>query len=256
MAADASQILTPFGFTSLESEIYAFLLKESPATGYRVAQALSKAAANTYKAIESLQQKGAVLVDEGTSRLCRAVPSDELLARLTRDFEWKRAAAELMLARLSSTDNDERIYSLRSRAQVIERARHMIGAAESVVVMSCASHVAHQLRDNLAAAAKRRVDVIIASSNAVGVEGVQAAVSRSSHPLDEVRLVTDGMEFLSCLFSKGSEEVAQAVWSKSPYLATSCHRGLAAELASLGLDPPYAESTPGYAALLQNLTDV
>lgn len=98
--------------------------------------------------------------------------------------------------------------------------------------------------------------MIIASSNAVGVEGVQAAVSRSSHPLDEVRLVTDGMEFLSCLFSKGSEEVAQAVWSKSPYLATSCHRGLAAELASLGLDPPYAESTPGYAALLQNLTDV
>ncbi|HWA83395.1 MAG TPA: helix-turn-helix domain-containing protein [Fimbriimonadaceae bacterium] len=254
MPADASQILTPFGFTNLESEIYAFLLGESPATGYRVAQALGKAAANTYKAIESLQQKGAVLVDEGSSRLCRAVPSDELLARLTRDFEWRRAEAELLLARLSSAGNDDRVYSLRSRAQVIERARHMIGSAESSVLMACASHVAHHLRDHLGAAAKRNVEVLIVCPDPVGIEGVQAVVSRATRPLDETRLVIDGSEMLNCLFAKGKEEVSQAVWSKSPYLSICAHRGLASELASYSLEPPFAESTPGY-ALLQNLTE-
>ncbi|HVT10641.1 MAG TPA: helix-turn-helix domain-containing protein [Fimbriimonadaceae bacterium] len=256
MPADTSQILTPFGFTNLESEIYAFLLGESPATGYRVAQAIGKAAANTYKAIESLQQKGAVLVDEGSSRLCRAVPSDELLARLTRDFEWRRAEAELMLARLSSTGNDDRVYSLRSRAQVIERARHMIGGAESAVLMACTSHVAHHLRDNLGSAARRKIEVLVVCPDPVGIEGVQAVVSRSAKPLDEMRLVTDGAEMLYCLFAKGREEVSQAIWSKSPYLAISAHRGLAAELESYSLDPPFAESTPGYTTLVQNLTEV
>src|SRR5690348_5292210 len=108
---DASQILVPFGFTGLESEIYAFLLKESPATGYRIAQAIGKAAANTYKAIEGLQQKGAVLIEEGASRSCRAVPPDELLARLTRDFEWRRAEAEILLSRINSESSDDRVYT-------------------------------------------------------------------------------------------------------------------------------------------------
>jgi len=55
----AAELLVPFGFTNLESEIYVFLLGESPATGYRIAQAIGKPAANTYKAIESLRlEKG------------------------------------------------------------------------------------------------------------------------------------------------------------------------------------------------------
>ena len=69
-----SDALVPFGFTALESEIYVFLLGESPATGYRVAQGINKPAANTYKAIQTLQSKGAILVEEGSSRFCRAVP--------------------------------------------------------------------------------------------------------------------------------------------------------------------------------------
>jgi sugar-specific transcriptional regulator TrmB len=50
--------LMEFSFSGLEAEIYTFLLRDSPATGYRVAQALGKPVANTYKAIESLQNKG------------------------------------------------------------------------------------------------------------------------------------------------------------------------------------------------------
>jgi HTH-type transcriptional regulator, sugar sensing transcriptional regulator len=249
MAADISQTLTPFGFTSLESEIYTFLLRESPATGYRVAQALRKAAANTYKAIESLQQKGAVLVEEGASRSCRAVPSDELLARLTRDFEWRRAEAELRLSTLNSDGEDERVYGLRSRAQVIERARHRVGSAESVVLMACSTSVAEQIIDALNAAVRKKIEILAVCPDPIGVAGVQAVVSRGASPLDEIRLVTDGCEYLFGLFKKAREEVAQAVWSRSPYLSVCAHRGLAAELRQLGLNPTTAESTPGYQRL-------
>lgn len=255
MAAEVSQILVPFGFTGFESEIYTFLLRESPATGYRVAQALGKAAANTYKAIESLQQKGAVLVEEGSSRLCRAVPSDELLSRLTRDFEWRRAEAELMLARLDSSAEDDRVYTLRSRSQVVERARHMLSAAHTVVLMNCSASVAHQLGDSLTAAAHRKdLRAFLSCPEELGIRGLHAAVTTGVGSLDEIRLVVDGLEHLSALFIRGREEVAQAIWSKSAYLSVCGHRGLAAELTELGLNPPVATSTPGYAKLIQNLT--
>lgn len=246
MPTDVTQILTPFGFTSLESEIYTFLLRESPATGYRVAQAIGKAAANTYKAIESLQQKGAVLVEEGANRSCRAVPSDELLARLTRDFEWRRAEAELHLANISNPNSDDRVYTLRSRAQIIERARHMLGNAQSVALIACSAHSAHPLLDAFASCSRRGVDLSIISPERLDVAAVQRT---KANLLDEIRLVFDGSEYLCALFKHGKEDAVQAIWTSSPYLAICAHRGLAAEFSELGVNVRPAESTSGYAGL-------
>src|SRR5580658_1612581 len=112
--SDPVHSLADLGFTNLEAEIYAFLLQESPATGYRIAQAIGKPAANTYKAIQTLEQKGAVIVEDGASRMCRAVSSDELLSRLTREFESKRISALTSLSALNHVSSDERIYQMRS----------------------------------------------------------------------------------------------------------------------------------------------
>ncbi len=109
---DSVKALADLGFTHLEAEIYAFLLQESPATGYRIAQAIGKPAANTYKAIQTLEQKGAVIVEDGTSRMCRAISSEELLSQLSRDFESKRTTAMASLSRLGHATTDERIYQV------------------------------------------------------------------------------------------------------------------------------------------------
>ena len=65
MAKDAAKLLVEFGFTDLEAEIYLFLLGSSPTTGYRVAKGIRKPAANTYKALQTLATKGAILVEDG-----------------------------------------------------------------------------------------------------------------------------------------------------------------------------------------------
>src|SRR5438067_8708876 len=110
------EALAELGFTELEAQIYAFLLQESPATAYRIAQGTGRLPANTYNAVESLQAKGAILVDEGTNRHCRAVPPRELLALLQRRFDERRERATKALAELESSSPDERVYQLRSRA--------------------------------------------------------------------------------------------------------------------------------------------
>ena len=77
-----TQALTDLGFKPVEAEVYLFLLAESPASGYRVSQALGRPAAQVYKAVEALQQKGAVIAEEGKTQQCRAVLAVELLKHL------------------------------------------------------------------------------------------------------------------------------------------------------------------------------
>ncbi len=82
MNQDHLQPLVALGLTETEALVYGYLIQNSPATGYRVSHAIGKQPANTYKAIASLQAKGAVMAEEGGTKMCRAVPAEEFLARL------------------------------------------------------------------------------------------------------------------------------------------------------------------------------
>lgn len=75
--------LMGFGFTEMESKLYCELLRSGPASGYRLAQRISKAAANVYQALKTLAQKGAITASEGIGADIRLVamrsdPSDPL----------------------------------------------------------------------------------------------------------------------------------------------------------------------------------
>src|SRR5262245_46662348 len=94
--------LQELGLSGSEAAVYAYLLQHSPATGYRVAQAIGKPVANTYKTISSLEEKGAVVIDEGEARACRAVPAEEFLARLDAQFRERRVRAARELTELKS----------------------------------------------------------------------------------------------------------------------------------------------------------
>src|ERR1041384_1823521 len=107
---DSVQTLQRLGFSELEATIYAFLLQESPATGYKIANAIGKPVANTYKGINALQDKGAVIVDEGENRLCRAVPPKELFAQMQRTYHQQCERAVEALARFNAPPEDERVY--------------------------------------------------------------------------------------------------------------------------------------------------
>lgn len=235
-SVEAAQVLSGLGFTGLESEVYAFLVRESPATGYRVAQAINKPVANTYKAIQSLQAKGAVEVEDGESRRCRAVPHEELLDRLGREFEAKRKNAKDFLGSLGAATTDDRVYQLRSVNQVLQRAREMLTGAEQVVLAVVSSVLLTELSDAFLDAATRGVDVRIKTEADVPIARAEVSVALrkddlvvcSPHPT--LRLAVDGKKHLAAVV-QGSE--AQAIFTQSPALALMSHEGIASELALL-----------------------
>jgi HTH-type transcriptional regulator, sugar sensing transcriptional regulator len=236
MKNQAAAALTFLGFSEIEALIYCFLLQESPATGYRVSHAIGKPTANTYKAIAALAQRGAIIVDDSKSRLCRAVPYEELLDRLARDFGAHRQEASDALSKIRRSPGDDRVYQLTTVDQVLERARAMLGAAEQAALLDLFPHALSLLAGELEATARRGVSVAVRAYAPAAVKGVSLYISGeaqrilSTWPGEQLSIAVDGDQFLTALLSRDAQGVHQAIWSNSTYLSCLQYNALHVEL--------------------------
>jgi sugar-specific transcriptional regulator TrmB len=230
------QALLAFGFTELEAEIYIFLLQEWPATGYRVAQGIGKPVANTYKAIESLQHKGAIMVDEGANRLCRALPAEELLAQLERNFQRSRKQAARALAPLRGGQEDDRVYQLKSLPQVLERCFQMLDRAQELVVLDVFPQPLEEIRSAVEQTVARGVQVAVHAYQPVVLRGAEVFFDPRGPsilqrwPGQWLNLVVDGQEFLMALVNAEGTGLHQAIWSGNACVAYLYYGALSAEL--------------------------
>jgi HTH-type transcriptional regulator, sugar sensing transcriptional regulator len=229
------QALLPLGFSELEAAIYAYLLRHPSSTGYRVAQALGKPVANTYKALSALQLKGAVIVDEGDSRAYLAVPPSEIFAQMERTLRLRCATAGEALAKLESYSEDDRVYRLQSWEQVMERARQMIDRAEQVVLLAVFPALLDEVRAELEGAARRGVGVLLKLYQPDEVQGACIVLSNETDyflrqfPAQELSLCVDAREQLQAMLSWKGREVLQGIWNSSAFLSFNHYNGLYSE---------------------------
>ena len=227
--------LQDLGFTEIEALVYAALLTEAPTTGYRLSHRIGRPTPNTYKAIAALQAKGAVLVDDGHSRLCRPVPPDEVLAALERQFRERKTRALAAMEALRPDDADDRVYRVESVRQVLERARAMLATARRLVLLDLFPGPFAALAEALVAAA-RRVRVVAKVYAPVRAPGVTLVPCpdpervRAVWPGQQLSLVRDAEEHLVALLAEDLGSVHQAVWSNSTFLSCMHHNHLASEL--------------------------
>lgn len=234
----AVESLTELGLTALEAEVYAALVKESPATAYKLAQTLGKAAANVYKAVDSLARKGAIVVDDGESRLLRAVPAAELLHRFERNFRSAHERADHALRRLAGNDQDERVYRLQTREQVIERAAAMLARAKKLVALDVFPEPFEDLRADIERAAARGVRTLVQvyAPLAEDIEGADVIVALRGDSMlrlwsgQWLNVVVDASEHLLALMHSERGDVVQAIWTSSSYLSVIYFSGLDAEM--------------------------
>ncbi len=243
MAKDknGAQALVSMGFTAMEAENYAFVVSHPGVTGYRVAQAIGKPAANTYKGLESLGRKGAVIVDDAESRVFRAVPPSELLAGLKRQFEARHDQAAEALAKLAPPPADDRLYQLRSREQVLERCRAMLGRCKWVAVMDVFPSVVGELLPDLEQCAERGVEVVVKAYEPLEVAGVRMMIRPRGYEIVEaipgslVSLNIDGQEHLLAMLADDGDRVHQAIWTSSTIVAYVLYNGLINEVSQLAV---------------------
>ena len=248
--ANPALALQELGFTALEAQVYVYLLRHEPSTGYRISHAIGKPTANTYKALASLAGQGAVLVDDGGSGAARAVPVEELLSGLDRRGREQRAAARAALADMTPGDDDDRVYALKDPAQVVERARAMLARAGQIVLADLFPATFALLREDLIACAARGVRVVVRAYAAAEATGVLVVAAEGKGapggwPGQQLSLVADGNEHLLALLSMDLASVHQAVWSRSAFLSCLQHNHVAMELLYTARE---ATGVPGVAA--------
>jgi len=228
-------LLHNLGLTELEAEVYTALAGQSPMTGYAVARALGKPTANVYKAVEALGRKGAVLVEDGDTRLCRAVPPDLLLTRLEETAARDIAEARELFAEAAPPAADERVYRLETPGEVIARAIEMLDRAEKFAVVDAFPTALNAIAGAVERAASRRVRVFVEAYAPCTIPGADlVVVEHGPVTLDrwrseQLNVVVDGREHVAALLSHDMSTVHQAIWSDSLYLSCLMHAGRLAE---------------------------
>lgn len=233
-SARLSAALGVLGLTPLEAEVYAFLLAESPATGYRVAQAVGKSIGSIYKTLEGLESKGVVAAsDDAGVRVVRAVALEELLAARRRELDAAAGVARAALRPDSDTDAaaDELVYRLTGREQVIERASAMLAAATDFCIVTATPVLAGVLAGPLRRAAGRAVHVGLKAFAAVDIPGVrvvmdprgQDAVARG--PGEWLQVTSDAREMLIAIFDHRGEVLHTATWTTHTHLNWAMYTG-------------------------------
>ncbi|MCC6244251.1 MAG: TrmB family transcriptional regulator [Gemmatimonadaceae bacterium] len=228
--------LIALGFSELEADVYVFLLRESPATGYRVAQAIGRTAANTYKALESLEARGAVHVEEAESRLCRPVAPEELLRAMEVTFARHRDKAAKALREVSPRAADDGVYRIKTASQVFEMCRTVLQNAERVALLDAFAAPLERLREPMSEAVARGVRIAVLTYEPFHLPGVTVVVNHEATTVRArwtgqwLNLTADSSQQVNALLSDDLDDVVHATWTGSRFLTHLYHSGLLGEL--------------------------
>lgn len=237
--ADLETIVGRFiklGFNRLEAEVYLTLLKESPLTGYRLAQILNKAAANTYKALESLEKRGAV-VAEGSPNVKQyvAIPVADYMNQLESGFRNDRQFLEDALKDIKYSISGDKIYMLQTFDQVLEKCSRMLENAEYSVIVDAFPAMLNKIIPQLEKAAENGVNIIVNAYEPVNVRNCRVIVKSNAKKVlqlwsgDWMNIAVDGKEYLITACEKDGV-LQHAIWSNSPYLSFFVFNGFRYEM--------------------------
>ncbi len=227
--------LKSLGFTHLESEIYIHLLGAKASSGYAIAQAIAKPAANVYKAITILEKKGAILIEEGNTRLCIPVPVNELLNALQRSFIEQKDRASQFLNQIEHSESNDTVYRLKTPGQVFEKCRYLLENAQEIILVDAFSLALDPLMDELESARQRGVKIAIHGYENIELQGARVFQNPQGQAIHEkwsgqwLNIVADSKSFVMAYLSQDLAHVHQAVWSESQYISWVYHSALLAE---------------------------
>lgn len=251
--------LQALGFTETEALIYGYLVENSPATGYRISHAIGKQPANTYRALRSLEDKGAIIIESGKSKLCQAVPPDEILDNLEKQFRQHRLDAKRELQALPSPSVYAGVFHLKSVEQVIQRAKTMVSEARAIVLCDLSPGPCAEMADVLREAAASGVLVACHVYAEEEIEGVHTLHMRGfdlasvDWPGQQISVVVDSLEHVLGLLAKDMQSVHEAVWSSSNFLSCMHHNNLVGELIAIGPQSKYSGPADDASELLNNI---
>ena len=229
---EATDILLKFGFTQLESDIYTYLLTHGATTGYGVAKGVSKPAANVYKAIESLANKGAIEQTSGEKKKCVAIPWEQLISSQKKQFKSDILTLENSFRDLPTLVTDEDVYQVKNITQLKDSCEELINNSQHILLADIEPDVVELLEKPLLAAAERGVEVLVKVYENVHLPGVKVILKQDGKQVygktedRQLSLCSDGKETIIAMFTPDLSQVIQAFKTKSALMSLTVYNKL------------------------------
>lgn len=222
-------ILKELGFTDLEADIYLYLLQNSPATGYKIAKGIDRSFAITYRALNTLQTKGAIMVEAGKNRRTCAVPIQEFMQQKEAQFSDRKKRILEAVRQLPECVHDNRIYQITSLEQVYERCKGMLESAQQRVLIELFPEPIGQLQTTLSDIASRGIDVtarVYSPTTIPGIQIIQSPIGQQTIQAFNsqwLALFVDGRQFLLAQLMADNSGVHYAVFSSNLILSRAMY---------------------------------
>jgi len=227
------EIFAQLGFNALEAEVYVALLKHGPQTAYKVGKLLNRPTANVYKAVDVLANSGAIEIEEGDIKICKAIPIKALTQQLQRSYKNKIDSAVDQLSVIKPEINEEGIYKLQTVESVFQRVNEMLKRCTNIAVIDSFPKPLEIIGSDLNKLAKKGIDVFVEAYDEIELDksiSISMPVVRNESlkywNAQQLNVAIDGKEMLVAIFNADLTEVIQATYSNSNYLACIMFIGL------------------------------
>lgn len=158
---DVISDLRTLGFTDYEARVYFQLLRQSPATAYEISKSASVPRPNTYNALESLVQRGAVLPVSETPARYVATPPEEFLESVARRTSSLCQAITTRLREVAHPIDDQYVWTIRGDDEVHDKIGSLIDASRETLMIKASDEILRRHTETLRAAARRGVEMLI-----------------------------------------------------------------------------------------------
>ena len=227
-----STLLRKMGLSDLEAKVYIWLLENKRSTGYKIAVQIGKPVANTYKALRSLEKKGAVVCDNSSNKTYfDTIPVEEFLNKIEKQFIKQRKKIIDEVKKLDVQQEPIGIYELRSAELVYEKAIGMIKTAESSLVIDCFPAPLQVIKKELLNKKGENIPILLKNYCDTRIKGIrQIETIKTDILLDEhlgqwLLMVKDAAESLIAFFDLSGEELLHSVWIKDPFISLVLFNG-------------------------------
>jgi len=229
-------LLRDLGLSELESAIYIWLLKHKRSTGYKISGQIGKPVANTYKALKSLQTKGAVLSDDSSgTTYFDTIPVEEFLNKIESEFNRKKEKIIQEVEKLDTRQDSTGIYEIKSQELVFEKVNSMIKSTKSQLLIDGFPAPMKIIKGKISKYRPDDISVYVKNYAGEKIENVhQIQASIPDFLYTELNgqwliVLRDTVESLIAFFNKDGSELIHAVWTQDPFISFVLFNGSAYE---------------------------
>jgi len=229
-------MLKDLDLSELEARIYLWLLENQRSTGYKIAGQIGKPVANTYKALKSLKNKGAVVSDDSSgTTYFDTIPVNEFLNKIENEFKQKRNQIIKEVNKLDVQQEPTGIYELHSKELVFEKVNSMIKSTTNQLLIDSFPAPMKIIKDQITKHRSDNISIYIknyAGEKIENVHQIQASIPDLLYTeLNGQWLIVlrDTVESLIAFFNKDGSELIHAVWTQDPFISFVLYNGSAYE---------------------------